>query len=66
MALRAAGASGERPVGVMREVDMVGDRTGVERLQEIEGRLRIEDLGLANVLQGEPDLIAVRGRAFQL
>ena len=39
---------------------MVGDRTGVEGLQEREWRLPIEHLGLAGVFQGKPDLLAVR------
>jgi hypothetical protein len=39
---------------------VVGDRTGVEGLQEREWRLPIEHLSLAGVFQGKPDLLAVR------
>ena len=38
---------------------MVGDRTSVERLQEREWRLCVEDLNLADVFQGEPNLRTV-------
>jgi hypothetical protein len=38
---------------------MVGDRTGVEGFQKIKGRLRIENLGLASIFEGKPDLSTV-------
>src|SRR6266446_4517632 len=51
---------GKHAVGITHDIDVVGDRTGVEGLQEREWRLPIEHLGLAGVFQGEPDLLAVR------
>jgi hypothetical protein len=53
---------GEGAVGIVGEVDVVGDRTGVERLEELERRPGGEHLGLPYVLQREPDLAAVRRR----
>jgi hypothetical protein len=32
------------------EIDVVGDRTGIERLEKIERRLCVENLGLADIL----------------
>jgi hypothetical protein len=46
----------------MHDVDVISDRTGVDRLQQCKGRTRIEHLGPAHVLQREPDLLAVRRR----
>ncbi len=53
---------GERPPGVAGEVDVVGDRSGVDRSQHREGRTGIEHHYLADVFQREPDLRAVRRR----
>ena len=52
----------EVAVRVVDDVDVVGDRAGVEDLQRVEWRVGVEDLRLAGVLQGEPDLLAVRRR----
>ena len=49
-------------VGVMHDVHVIGDRTRIESLQEREWRTCIEHLGLAHVLEREPDLLAVRRR----
>ncbi len=51
---------GEHAVGIAHDINVVGDRTGVEGLQERKRWLPIEYLGLAGVLQGKPDLLAVR------
>ena len=39
---------------------MVGNWTGVERLEQGKWRPRIKDLCLTDILQGEPNLVAVR------
>ena len=44
------------------DVDVVGDRAGVERLQDRERWLGIEHHDLADVLQRQPDLLAVGRR----
>src|SRR5262249_38203308 len=51
---------GEHAVGIAHDVDVVGDRTGVESLQKSKWRLPIKDLGLPDIFQGEPDLSTVR------
>jgi hypothetical protein len=53
---------GEGAAGVSGEIDVVGDRSGIDPLERLERRLCIEDLGLADVLEGEPYLAAVRRR----
>src|SRR4029453_5650668 len=57
----AHGDVSEHAICVAHDVDVVGDRTSVECLQQREWRLCLEDLSLANVFQGEPNLKAVRG-----
>src|SRR5712691_6601106 len=52
---------GELAPRIAHDIDVVGDRTGIERLEQGKGRLRVEHLGLAGILQCEPDLSAVRG-----
>src|SRR5262245_43635223 len=42
------------------EIDVVGDRTGFDRLDQVERRPCVEDLRLADVLQREPHLLTVR------
>ena len=49
-------------MGVVGEIDVVRDRPRVEGLQHRERRTGIEDHRLADVLQREPDLLAVRCR----
>src|SRR6476661_3800625 len=44
----------------MGNVDMVGDRTGVQRLQDGKWRLSIEDHRSADVLERQPNLLSVR------
>src|SRR5262249_1940884 len=51
---------GEHTVRIARNIDVVGDWTGVEGLQERKRRLRVEYLSLAGVFEGKPDLFAVR------
>ena len=51
---------GEHAVGVAHDVDVIGDRPGVERLEEREWRLRVEHLDLARIFQREPDLGTIR------
>ncbi len=46
-------------IGGPGEIDVVGDRPGVDRLQHGEWRLRVEHHSLADVLQRKPDLLAV-------
>ena len=41
---------------------MIGDRTCIDRLQHGERRARIEDHHFADVLEREPDLLAIRCR----
>lgn len=53
---------GELTVLVADDIDMVGDRSGVDRPEHAEGRLRVEYHRLAHVLQRQPDLLAVRSR----
>ncbi len=53
---------GEAAMRVAREIDVVGDRPGVERLEQVERRLRVEHLRLADILQREPHLFAVGRR----
>ena len=53
---------GKRAVGIVNDVDVVGNRSGVERLQDGERRTGIKHLRLARILQGEPDLLAIRRR----
>jgi hypothetical protein len=58
----ADGHIGELAMRIAHDVDVVGDWPGVERFENRKGWTRIEDLGLAGILQREPDLIAVRCR----
>ncbi len=53
---------GERPLCGMGEVHVVGDRAGVDRLDQIEWRPGVEHLCLASVLEREPHLVSVRRR----
>src|SRR5258708_7886248 len=52
----------ERAVGIVNDVDVVGNRSGVERFEHRERRTGIKHLGLARILQREPDLLAIRRR----
>src|SRR5262245_45873581 len=51
---------GEHAICISHDIDMVGDRTGVEGCQERKWRLPTEHLSLAAVFQGKPDLLAIR------
>src|SRR5207249_7301873 len=53
---------GKGAIGIVNDIDMIGDRPGVDRFQHREWRLRVEHHSLADVLQREPDLLAVRRR----
>src|SRR6202165_3348935 len=46
-------------IGIVNDIDVIGDRAGVDRFQNCEWRLRVEPQGPADVLQREPDLLAV-------
>src|ERR1700688_2770122 len=50
---------GEGALGVVDDVDVVGDRPGIDRFQHREWRLRVKHHGPADVFQREPDLLAV-------
>src|SRR5262245_377240 len=50
---------GECPASRTGEIDVVGDRTGFDRLDQVERRPCVEDLRLADVLQREPHLLTV-------
>ncbi len=56
------GDIGERSLCSMGEVHVVGDRAGVDRLDQVEWRASVEHLCLASVLQSKPDLASVRCR----
>jgi hypothetical protein len=45
----------------MGEVHVVGDRAGVDRLDQVERRLALT-LVFADILEREPDLASFRGR----
>src|SRR5580692_5240762 len=53
---------GEHAVRIAHDIDVIGDRTGVERFQKSEGRPRIEDLSLADIFESKPDLRTIRCR----
>ena len=44
----------------MCKIDVVGDRSGVEGLDQIERRFGVEHLRLADIFEREPHLTAVR------
>src|SRR5262245_22858056 len=48
---------------VSNDVDVIGDGTGVDRLDNVEWRTCIEYHRLADILERQPDLIAVRCRS---
>ena len=52
----ADGDVGECTLRGMREIDVVGDWAGIDRLDQIERRLCVEHLRLAGVLEREPIL----------
>ena len=52
----------EGAVRIVGEIHVVRDRPGVDGLEKLERRLRIEDLRLADILEGEPHLPPVRRR----
>ncbi len=54
---------GELPARRLRNVDVVGDRTRREALQHREWRLGVEHHDLADVLQRQPYLLAIRRRS---
>ena len=56
------GDIGKRAVGIVDDVDVVGNRPRIERFQDRERRTGIKHLRLARILQCEPDLLAVRRR----
>ena len=58
--LRADRDIGELAFGCPGDVNVVGDRPGVDRLEHREGRLGIEDHDPADVLERQPYLLAVR------
>jgi len=47
------------PFALRAKVDVVGDRAGIDRLQDRERRPGVEHHRLADVLEREPDLFAV-------
>ncbi len=51
---------GKAAVLIGDEIDVIGDRAGIHRLDQVEGCLGIEDLRLADILQREPDLFTIR------
>src|SRR5207248_2334580 len=57
----AYGDIGERAMGVVDEVDVVGDRSRIDRREHGERWTGVERHDLTHVLQREPDLLAVRG-----
>ena len=54
------GDVGEAAFCVAHDVDVIRDRTGFENLEHLEGRLPLEGHHLAQVFEGEPDLISFR------
>nr|GFC68212.1 hypothetical protein [Tanacetum cinerariifolium] len=58
----AHGDISERAVGVVDQVYVVGNRADVQGLEQLERRRRFKDLSFAHVLEGKPDLLAVRRR----
>src|SRR5262245_5061172 len=53
----------ELTAGVSNDVDVIGDGAGVDHLDNIEWRACVEHYRLANILERQPDLIAVRRRS---
>src|SRR6516225_6791862 len=58
----ADGDIGKHPVGIAHEVDVIGERTSVQGLEQREGGPSIKHLGLADVFEREPHLAAVMCR----
>src|SRR5262249_19261874 len=50
----------ELPARVSRDVDVIGDGAGVDHFKNVEWRARVEHHRLADILERQPDLIAVR------
>src|SRR5437588_10542402 len=53
----------ELTTGVSNDVDVIGDGAGVDHLHNVEWRACIEHHRLADILERQPDLIAVRCRS---
>src|SRR3981081_3556623 len=51
---------GELAIGVAHDIDVVGDRSRVYRLQQLEWWMCVEHLNLTGVLEREPDLGTIR------
>src|SRR5215510_12139546 len=50
---------GELPARRTHQIDVIGDRSGVDDPKHVEWGLRSKHHHLANVLQREPDLLAI-------
>ena len=54
----ADGHVGELTLASQREIHMIGDGPCIDLVQHIEGRTRVEDDHLADILQREPNLVS--------